>query len=149
VRYLLDSNILLRLTKPDDRDYPIVRSAVDALWASEAELYYTSQNLAEFWNVCTRPAERNGFGLSIAETDRRARLIENQFALLPDSEQVHHEWRRLVATENVRGVQVHDARLVAAMHVHGVTHLLTLNDQDFTRFDGITVVHPAKPIKSR
>jgi len=149
LRYLLDSNILLRLTKPDDHDYPVVRSAVDALWASEAELCYTSEDPAEFWNVCTRPAERNGFGLSIAGTDRRARLIENQFTLLPDSEQVHREWRRLVATENVRGVQVHDARLVAAMRVHGVTHVLTLNDQDFARFDGITVVHPAKPIEPR
>jgi hypothetical protein len=55
----------------------------------------------------------------------------------------------LMATENGRGVQVREARLVAAMHVHGVTHLLTLNDQDFTRFDGITVVDPATPTKSR
>jgi hypothetical protein len=37
---------------------------------------------------------------------------------------------------------VHDARLVAAMHVHGVTHLLTLNVRDFARYPGITVVHP-------
>jgi hypothetical protein len=28
------------------------------------------------------------------------------------------------------------------MHVHGVTHLLTLNDKDFTRYSDITVVHP-------
>jgi len=32
--------------------------------------------------------------------------------------------------------------LVAAMHVHGVTHLLTLNVRDFARYPGITVVHP-------
>jgi predicted nucleic acid-binding protein len=33
-------------------------------------------------------------------------------------------------------------RLVAAMHVHGATHLLTLNVRDFARYPDITVVHP-------
>ena len=37
---------------------------------------------------------------------------------------------------------MHDAQLVAAMHIHGVTHLLTLNVRDFARYPGITVVHP-------
>jgi hypothetical protein len=31
------------------------------------------------------------------------------------------------------GVQVHDARLVAAMKVHGVTRILTINIRDFSR----------------
>ncbi len=148
MRYLSDTNILLRLAKPDDRDYPIVRAAVEMLWASGAELFYTSQNLAEFWNVCTRPPANNGFGLSVTETDRRAQLIESQFTLLADTEQVHHEWRRLVVTDAVLGVQVHDARLVAAMRVHGVTHLLTLNVQDFVRYAGITVVEPGRQKKA-
>jgi hypothetical protein len=38
--------------------------------------------------------------------------------------------------------QVHDARIVAAMNVHGVTHPLTLNGADFRRFRSITVQHP-------
>lgn len=42
----------------------------------------------------------------------------------------------------VSGVRVHDARLVAAMLVHGVGHVLTLNEADFRRYDGITVVEP-------
>ena len=45
----------------------------------------------------------------------------------------------------VSGVQVHDARLVAAMIVHDVTHILTFNTQDFTRYapDGIIAIDPA------
>jgi predicted nucleic acid-binding protein len=39
-------------------------------------------------------------------------------------------------------VQVHDARLVAVMEVHGLTHLLTFDTPDFHRFAGITAVHP-------
>ena len=70
--YLVDSNVLLRWVKPDDRDYPLVVSAIDAILQSGAVLCYTSQNVAEFWNTCTRPLDRNGYGLSTQETDRRA-----------------------------------------------------------------------------
>jgi len=63
--------------------------------------------------------------------------------LLPDSEAAYHEWRRLVVAHSVAGVQVHDARLAAAMKVHAVTHLLTLNIGDFKRYPHVTAVHPA------
>jgi predicted nucleic acid-binding protein len=62
--------------------------------------------------------------------------------LLPDGPPVYAAWRDLVAAHSVSGKQVHDARLVAAMMVHGVTHLLTLNTADFTRYREITAVHP-------
>jgi predicted nucleic acid-binding protein len=75
--------------------------------------------------------------LSIAEADRRAELIEASFVRLPEDEQIHAEWRRLVVTHSVVGVKVHDARLVAAMNVHGITHVLTVNDKDFRRYPGM------------
>ena len=37
-----------------------------------------------------------------------------------------------------------DARLVAAMTVHGVRHVLTFNGEDFSRYPGITVLDPVK-----
>lgn len=141
--FLADTNILLRLVEPSDPEYPIVRGAVDALVARGEHLCYAAQNLVEFWNVCTRPIARNGFGLSSAETDARARIIEARFRLLADSERVHAEWRRLVVEYSVAGAQVHDARLAAFMLVHGVTSILTLNDRDFARYSGISPVHPA------
>jgi hypothetical protein len=43
----------------------------------------------------------------------------------------------------VKGTKAHDARIVAAMKAYGVTHLLTLNGDDFKRFHGIiTVMEP-------
>jgi hypothetical protein len=54
---------------------------------------YTSQTLGEFWNASTRPLDKNGFGLSIVETDRLARVIERDFELLPDSREVHYRWQ--------------------------------------------------------
>jgi predicted nucleic acid-binding protein len=146
--YLVDTNILLRLVQPDSPEYGKIRQCTDHLWARGAELFYTSQNLAEFWNVCTRPAERNGFGFSIAETDERAALIESKFSFAVDNEATHHEWRKIVVRANVSGVQVHDARLVAAMRVHGISNLLTLNVRDFLRFSGMVVLSPEDVLTS-
>jgi predicted nucleic acid-binding protein len=140
--YLVDSNVLLRWIKPDDRDYPVVVSAIDAVLQQGAVLCYTSQNVAEFWNTCTRPLDRNGYGLSPQEADRRAKFFEDKLQLLPDSVAVHQEWRRLLVTHNVSGVQVHDARLVAAMRVQEVRRILTFNEKDFARYRDIEAIHP-------
>lgn len=140
--YLLDSNVLIRWVKPDHNDYPLVVSAIDALLRRDGVLCYTSQNVGEFWNACTRPIERNGFGLSPQETDRLARFFEQKLRSLPDSLAVHDEWRKLLVAHGVSGVQVHDARLVAAMRVHGVERILTFNDRDFARYGGMEAVHP-------
>src|SRR3954463_14667929 len=121
--YLLDGNVLLRWVKPDDRDFPFTRMVIEDILRNGAVLCYTSQNVAEFWNTCPRPIDRNGYGLSPQDTDARAKLFESKLQLLPDIPSVHQEWRRLLVSHNVSGAQVHDARLVAAMHVHGVKQI--------------------------
>lgn len=45
------------------------------------------------------------------------------------------------------GKSAHDARIAALMLAHGVTHLLTLNPTDFTRYNGITPVTPQEIIQ--
>jgi predicted nucleic acid-binding protein len=52
-------------------------------------------------------------------------------------------WRNLVLDYKVSGIQVHDARIVAAMMVHRVDQILTFDLDDFKRYGGITVIHPA------
>ena len=140
--YLIDTNVLLRFVKPDDRDYAAAQAAIRRLWMEGDDLFYMSQNLAEFWNTCTRPSDRNGYGLTIGEVDRRARIVEARFRLLEDSTAVHLEWRKLLVDHAVRGAQVHDARLVAAMRVHQVPHILTFNGRDFARYTDIKAVSP-------
>lgn len=141
--YLLDTNVLVRLNNRHDPLRSVARHAVVALSARGERLCYTSQILGEFWNVCTRPAAaRGGLGLTVARTDRRVRMMERYLELLPDNPQVHEEWRRLLVAHAITGLQVYDTRLVAAMHVHRISHLLTFNVADFTRYAGITVQHP-------
>lgn len=141
--YLADTNILLRLLQRGDPDHSVVRSSLRTLQQRREEVCFLPQNLVEFWRACTRPTSVNGFGLSVSETDRWAKVIERLFTLLPDRPEIHAQWRKLVVEYNVSGVQVHDARLAAAMHVHGLQHLLTLNAVDFNRYPNIVAVHPA------
>ena len=140
--FLIDTNILLRISRRDDPDHPVVDAALTKLKSIGTILYYTHQNISEFWNVATRPVNRNGFGLTVADTERETSAIEREMVLLPDSVAVYQEWRRLVFTHSVSGVQVHDARMAAAMKVHAVSHLLTLNPDDFRRYEHIIAVHP-------
>ena len=131
--YLIDSNILLRISRRDDPDYQIVDGALERLLRDDTELYYTHQNIAEFWNVWTRPADKNGFGLTGETAEREIGKFEGMMKLAGDSVLVYQRWRQLVRDYRVKGVQVHDARLVAAMLVHGIPNLLTLNVADFAR----------------
>ena len=136
--HLVDTNILLRLVRRDHTEYALVRDAVTILRRRGAGLYYTLQNMAEFWNACTRPLERNGFGLSIAEAAEGARELEEILTLLPENAAVYREWRRLVVAYQVSGVKVHDTRLVAVLRTHRIRHLLTFNEADFRRYEGLS-----------
>lgn len=42
---LIDTNVLLRFVKPDDRGYALPQAAVRQLWDVGGDLCYTSQNL--------------------------------------------------------------------------------------------------------
>lgn len=139
---LIDSNILLRWIQPHLPDFLAIQSAIDTLTKWDALLCYTSQNLGEFWNACTRPVEHNGFGLTPQEADTRARLFEDKLLLLPESEASHHLWREMLVEHRVSGVQVHDAKLVVTMQTHGIDHILTFNTRDFSRYREITALHP-------
>lgn len=139
---LVDTNILLRMSRRLDPEHQLVNKALSQLALQGAGLCYTHQNIAELWNAMTRPLSRNGLGLSIAEADHQVQVIEAGMNLLPDNEDIYQEWRRIVVRFGVLGVQVHDARLAAAMYVHHIDHILTLNVADFTRFTGLTPLHP-------
>jgi predicted nucleic acid-binding protein len=65
------------------------------------------------------------------------------FVLLPETSAIYPTWEALVIKHAVSGKPSHDARLVAAMEVHGLTAILTFDKTGFSRFPGIEVIHPA------
>jgi predicted nucleic acid-binding protein len=117
-------------------------SAIQKLQERGNTLHIVAQNLIEFWNVYTRPTERNGFGRTVAEAKAECDRLRQVFPLLLDTPDIYPTWEALVVRYGVIGVNVHDARLVAAMQVHRLTHILTFNRSDFQRYAEITAIAP-------
>jgi len=93
--------------------------------------------------VATRPIAQNGLGLSIPEAASELTLQKRMFPLLPDTPAIYQVWGNLVIQYQVSGKPAHDARLVAAMQVHGLTVILTFDRTGFSRYAGIEVVRLA------
>ena len=123
MKYLLDTNILLRLVQLLHPHHKQAREALKTLRRQNHTFYILLQNVSEFWNVCTRPADKNGLGFSIAKTDLHLKRFERLFTILPDTLEVYQNWRELVVNHSVSGIQVHDAKLAAAMKAHNIRHL--------------------------
>ncbi len=141
--YLVDTNIITRRVLPADPQHSVVSAALLALDQQGETVYITPQVLVEFQALATRPAAANGLGMTPSQASAEARRIEAIYSLLPDTPAIYPLWRNLVDTYAVAGRQVYDARLVAVMQAHGITHFLTLDPTDFRRYSGIiTVIEP-------
>jgi predicted nucleic acid-binding protein len=142
VSFAVDTNVLLRSIDDGNVAQSIVQTGLLALRNRGEILSIFPQNLIEFWSVATRPLANNGLGFSIAKAAEEIGSLKNLFALQADTPEIFSEWEKIVLQYQVSGKQVHDARLVAAMTVHNLTHLLTFNIADFKRFTPITAVSP-------
>jgi predicted nucleic acid-binding protein len=138
MRILVDTNILLRAAQERDP----ANTAVRTLRRQGHVLCVAPQNIIEFWNVCTRPLNLNGLGMSISATESYVKELIQIFRIVPDSLQTFEKWLELVVQHRVVGAKVHDARLVAVMKEHGIGGILTFNVKDFGRYDGVTTIHP-------
>jgi predicted nucleic acid-binding protein len=143
--YLIDTGILIRFFDRADPHHPSIIECFRVQEQGDAQFFVTFQNLAEFWNVATRPVNvRGGYGWSVAETALRLRMLEEMCSVLPDSASCYEVWRELVTKHEVKGAQVHDAKLIAAMHVNRISKIVTLNQKDFHRYQEVTALSPAE-----
>jgi len=140
---LIDTSALLRTLQVRHPQHETITRALELLPKQGREIHIVPQNLVELWVVATRPVEQNGLGfkpeLAALELDR----IKGMFVLLPETPAIYPAWESLVKQYAVSGKPSHDARLVAAMQVHGLTSILTFDATGFSRFPGIEVVHPS------
>lgn len=141
MRILVDTGVWLRMFDRGAAERPEILRCLRRLWSGQHELVTTAQNIAEFWNVSTRPAAaRGGYGHAVSFVDARVRQIERLATVVPFSSAAYQHWRQLLTSHQIVGVAVHDARIAAAMSVEGLQYLFTLNGADFRRYPGITVV---------
>jgi predicted nucleic acid-binding protein len=145
-KYLLDTNILLRLSNPSDEQHRLVAEAIVALLMQADECYLTAQVLIELWVVATRPVDVNGLGWSPEKTRDIIDQLLQRFPIAEEMPQIFPTWLDLVAEHHIKGKRTHDARIVAVMKTCDISHLLTLNPDDFLGISGITVVHPQEVI---
>lgn len=139
---LLDTNILTRSGQPGHPMHASALNAVSSLRIRGEDLCIVPQKLVEFWTVATRPLSANGLGMTTAQARTELGRIKSFFRFLRDDAMIYDEWEKLVTRHAVSGKNSYDARLVAAMNVHGIGALLTFNGVDFKRFQGITVISP-------
>ena len=152
MRYLIDTGILLRLIDTHDPHHAPVQSTFELLGNRADDLYITTQNVAELWNVATRPLANNGLNLPPAAVSQLfQQAIEPFCTIVTEPQSLPSEFQRLLIQYSVVGKQVHDARLVAMMLAVQIENILTLNDRDFRRFEpeGIKVFTPATILASK
>ncbi len=140
--YLLDTNTVLRFVNTKDPLHPVVLKAVNKLEQNGERLVIVPQILVEFWVVATRPKAVNGLGMTTDEAEKELENLQKLFRVLPENERIFDEWKSLIIKHKVSGKVTHDARIVAAMTIHKIENILTLNASDFKRFAEITAVEP-------
>jgi predicted nucleic acid-binding protein len=143
---LVDTNVLLRSAQPSHPLSFHATGAVSKLIRKGDAVFFCPQNIAEFWNVATRPAHLNGLGLSHEEALQEVKSIEGVLILLPDIPAIYGAWKEIVRDHEVQGVKVYDARLIATMKVYAVESILTFNASDFKRYSKITAIHPSSVV---
>ena len=146
--YLLDTNVILRFANPSDKQNHLVTEAVAILLRRSDECYLTAQVLIELWVVATRPVEVNGLGWSTKQTHSVIEQLLERFPLIEDTLHIFPTWLSLVTENEVKGKRTHDVRIVAVMLTHKISHVLTLNPNDFKNFSEITTVRPQEIINS-
>ena len=108
MRVLVDTHILLRSAQPTHPLCSQATHAVAKLLRQRNTVFFCSQNIAEFWNVATRPVDVNGLGFSHEEAMQEIASIESLLTLVPDIPAIYPVWKRLVHSYRVQGVKVYE-----------------------------------------
>jgi len=130
----VDTSVLIRTLQPHHSLYASADAAVRLLPVRGWKLHVVAQNLIELWVVATRPVGENGLGMTPAEASAELGRVKGLFFFLPETPAIYPAWETLVVGRAVSGKPSHDARLVAAMQVHGLTAILTFEKTGFSRF---------------
>ena len=134
-RVLLDTNVLLAATDEGRAEHHDALTIFNEWAAGDTTLCTSGQILREYLAVVTRPAENNGLGLRPADAVSNVRAIRERTAFLVEDARVADRLQGLLTDVECGGKQVHDANVIATMLAHGVGTVVTMNVEDFARFE--------------
>jgi predicted nucleic acid-binding protein len=134
-RVMLDTNVLLAATDEGRAEHHDALTILNEWAAGDTTLCTSGQILREYLAVATRSAEHNGLGLKPADAVSNVRAIRERTAFLVEDARVADRLQGLLADVECGGKQVHDANVIATMLAHGVGTVVTMNVEDFARFE--------------
>jgi len=139
---LLDTNILIHSKLAASPHYAKVTQRLTHFYEDNEELIICPQVLYEFYVVATRPANKNGLGVSSHDALHEINNLQETFTLISDPAGLFVDWMSLLQKYQTLGKSAHDTRLVAFMMGHGIKHIYTLNPADLNRYNGeITILN--------
>src|SRR5262249_41045125 len=109
MNYLLDTNILTRLSDPAHAMHQQANDAVSQLINGGHKLHIVPQSFYEFWVVATRPLNVNGLGKTADEALLDITNLKSLFVLLDDPPLLYGVWEKLVSETPILGKNAHDA----------------------------------------
>ncbi len=143
-RVFVDTNVLVYAQSSLDPRHAGAASKVAELLQAGDKLWISTQALREYLSVMSRPVlSRPAVPMSalLADISR----FESQFQAAEETKPVFDNLQALLRSISVGGRKVYDANIVATMQTYGITHLLTHNTADFSRFAGVVQVIPLLP----
>ncbi len=138
----LDTNLLVYAHRRDQDQHEAAASAVRSVAESVEPWAIPWPCVHEFLAIVTHPRIfEPPSPLSTALEQIDAWLESPTLVLLSERADHWRHLRLLVEAGDVRGPRVHDARVAALCHAHGVTELWTA-DRDFGRFPQLRTRNP-------
>ena len=133
-RVMVDTNVLLAATDEGRAEHHDALTILNDWPARATTLCVSGQIFREYLAVATRPADRNGLGLTPSDALANVQAIRERTTLLAEDAKVANRLLGLLADVGAGGKQVHDANVVATMLAHGIAVIVTMNLDDFARF---------------
>lgn len=136
-RIFVDTNVLLALTDASRGRHAEALAFIDQGLSGKLSLFINGQVMREYLVVATRPVAVNGLGLGAQQAVANIRTLRRCLTVLPDDPATTDRLCELVSDHDLKGKRIHDANLVASMHLNGLRRLKTFNPDDFRRFVGL------------
>lgn len=138
----VDTNILVYAHRDDSTFHDVAASCVTRLAEGRAPWAIPWPCIHEFLAVVTHPRIYNPpTPLTVALDAVDAWLLAPTLQLLAEADDYWRHLRALATAGRIVGPQIHDARIAALCHQHGVRELWSA-DRDFSRFVDLNVVNP-------
>jgi len=146
MRFLLDTNVLLRFVLTDEPEHLVVKRPVNSLLLKGHSVHFSPQSVRELWHVCTRSPAANGIGLSPPEVSGLVGELRVTLDFLDDTPGTFDVWLDLVTTSSITGAKTHDAKHAALAKRNGIDFVVTFDTSNFNRVqvEGVQVVSPGE-----